>query len=84
MARSIEPDGDGEADGAADGEELADGVAVADDAVVEVLGVVAADPDGLPHAATNRTATNADCRSALGPGVIAGAMFPCWGVGIER
>ena len=77
VARSIEPSGvgDGVAEGAADGGAAADGVAVAR---LEELGVAAVDPDGLPHAATNKIATQADRLSAPVFSVIIGAMFPCW------
>jgi hypothetical protein len=78
VARSIEPAvaGDGVTEGAVDGEAAAVGFAVAR---LEALGAAAVDPDGLPHAATNRTATNADRCSAPLASVIAGAMFPCCG-----
>jgi hypothetical protein len=73
--------GDGVGEGATEGEAAADGVAVAR---LEALGVAAVDPDGLPHAATNRTATNANRRIEPLASVIAGAMFPCCGPAIER
>jgi hypothetical protein len=76
VARSIEPVGDGVTE-AGGGEAATDGVAAADEAVPEALGVAANDPDELPHAATNRTAANADRTSARVASVIAGAMFPC-------
>jgi hypothetical protein len=91
VARSIEPAGVTE--GAADGDAAADGVGVAgaDEAGVEALGVAAVDVEGLPHAATNKTAMTDDRPSAQVASFIAGAMLPCCSdvrpaiyVGIER
>jgi hypothetical protein len=85
-ARSIEPAvaGDGVADGAADAEAAADGVAAAGADEAGALGVAAANPDGLPHAATNKIATNADRLRARGASVIAGAMLSDSADAIER
>jgi hypothetical protein len=79
VARSIEPAGDGV--GTGDGEAAADGVGADDEVGLEALGVAADEPDELPHAATNRIATNADRQSAPFASVIAGPMFPCWALG---
>ena len=72
-ARSIEPTGEGVTE-AGDGEAAADGVGVAAEARPDTLGVTEVDPDGLPHAASTRTATNADRLSTSIASVMTG---PC-------